>query len=58
MYNAVVLHDVENTSLPRLPRFLGRLDSSGVEFRQVFQEDFVITRRSELSSPLASQITR
>jgi peptidoglycan-N-acetylglucosamine deacetylase len=52
----VVLHDVENAALPRLSELLDRLDSSGVEFRQDFPEDVVITRRGELASPLISQI--
>ena len=56
-WTVVVLHDVENASLPRLPEFLDRLDSLGVEFRQDFPEDVVITRRGELVSPLASRIT-
>jgi hypothetical protein len=52
----VVIHDVENACLPRLPEFLDRLDSLGAEFRQDFPEDLMITRRGELISPLASQI--
>jgi peptidoglycan-N-acetylglucosamine deacetylase len=55
-WTAVVLHDVENASLPRLPEFLDRLNSLGVEFRQDFPEDVVITRRGELVSSLTSQI--
>ena len=57
-WTTVVLHDVENASLPRLPEFLDRLDSLGIEIRQDFPEDVVITRRGELVSPLTSQITR
>jgi hypothetical protein len=48
---------VENASLLRLPEFLDRLDSSGAEFRQDFPEDVIVTRRGELVSSLASQIT-
>jgi peptidoglycan-N-acetylglucosamine deacetylase len=55
-WTVVVLHDVENAALPRLPEFLDRLESLGVEFRQDFPEDVVITRRGELVSPLISQI--
>jgi peptidoglycan/xylan/chitin deacetylase (PgdA/CDA1 family) len=55
-WTVVVLHDVENAALPRLPEFLDRLDSMGVEFRQDFPEDVVITRRGEVLSPLTSQI--
>jgi len=57
-WTVVVLHDVENAALPRLPEFLDRLNSLGVEFRQDFPDDVVITRRGELVSPLASQIMR
>jgi peptidoglycan/xylan/chitin deacetylase (PgdA/CDA1 family) len=57
-WTVVVLHDVENASLPRLPEFLDRLDSLGMEFRQDYPEDVVMTRRGELVSPLTSQITR
>jgi peptidoglycan/xylan/chitin deacetylase (PgdA/CDA1 family) len=54
----VVLHDVENASLPRLPEFLDRLESLGVEFRQDFPEDVVMTRQGELASSRVSEITR
>ena len=54
----VVIHDVENAALPRLPEFLDRLDSLGIEFRQDFPDDVVITRRGELVSPLTSQIMK
>jgi peptidoglycan/xylan/chitin deacetylase (PgdA/CDA1 family) len=54
----VVLHDVENAALPRLPEFLDRLDSLGIEIRQDFPDDVVITRRGELVSPLTSQIMK
>jgi peptidoglycan/xylan/chitin deacetylase (PgdA/CDA1 family) len=54
----VVLHDVENAVLPRLPEFLDRLDSLGIEFRQDFPDDVVITRRGDQVSPLASQIVK
>ncbi len=57
-WTVVVLHDVDNAALPRLPEFLDRLESLGVEFRQDFPEDVVITRRGELASPLVSQITK
>jgi len=55
-WTVVVLHDVENASLPRLPEFLDRLNSMGVEFRQDFPEDAVVIRRGEAISPLTSQI--
>lgn len=55
-WTVVVLHDVENAALPRLPEFLDRLDSLGVEFRQDFPEDVMMTKRGEVSSPLFTQI--
>jgi peptidoglycan/xylan/chitin deacetylase (PgdA/CDA1 family) len=55
-WTVVVVHDVENASLPRLPEFLDRLDALGAEFRQDFPEDVIITKRGELVSPLVSQI--
>jgi peptidoglycan/xylan/chitin deacetylase (PgdA/CDA1 family) len=57
-WTAVVLHDVENAALPRLPEFLDRLESSGIEFRQDFPDDVVIMKRGELISPLISQIMK
>ena len=47
-WTVVVLHDVENAALPRLPEFLDRLDSMGVEFRQDFPEDVTVFRRGEM----------
>ena len=55
-WTVVVLHDVENAALLRLPEFLDRLETLGVEFRQDFPEDVVITRRGELVSALAATI--
>ena len=55
-WTVVAIHDVENAALPRLAELLDRLDSLGVEFRQDFPEDVLITRSGELVSPLASQI--
>ena len=55
-WTVVVLHDVENAALPRLPEFPDRLETLGVEFRQDFPEDVVITRRGELVSALAATI--
>jgi peptidoglycan-N-acetylglucosamine deacetylase len=56
-WTVVAIHDVENAALARLPEFLEGLDSLGIEFRQDFPEDVVITRRGALVSPIASQIT-
>jgi peptidoglycan/xylan/chitin deacetylase (PgdA/CDA1 family) len=57
-WTVVAIHDVENAALPRLPELLDRLDSMGVEFRQDFPEDVVITRRGELVSPLVVRICK
>ena len=57
-WTVVAIHDVENAALPRLPEFLDRADSLGVEFRQDFPDDVVITRRGELVSSIVSQITK
>jgi len=57
-WTVVVLHDVENAALPRLSEFLDRLVSMGVEFRQEFPEDAMMTRRGEVISPLTSQIMK
>ena len=43
-WSAIVLHDVANACLPRLPELLDRLANSGVEWRQEFPEDIVMTR--------------
>lgn len=47
-WTVVVLHDVKNAAWPRLPEFLDRLDKMGIEFRQDFPDDVVVTRRGEL----------
>ena len=57
-WTVVVIHDMENAAVPRLPEFLDRLDSLGIEFRQDFPEDVVITRRGEVVSALLSQIVK
>ncbi len=57
-WTVVVIHDVENASLPRLPEFLDRLDLQGIEFRQDFPDDVVVTRRGKIVSPLASQFMK
>ena len=56
-WSVVVIHDVENASLPRLAEFLDRLDVLGVEYRQDYPDDVVIARRGEFVSALAAQIT-
>jgi peptidoglycan/xylan/chitin deacetylase (PgdA/CDA1 family) len=57
-WTVVVLHDVENAAMARLSEFLDRLESLGIEFRQDFPDDVVISRRGELVSPLISQIMK
>jgi peptidoglycan/xylan/chitin deacetylase (PgdA/CDA1 family) len=55
-WTVVVIHDVENAALPRLPELLDRLQSLGVEFRQDFPGDVVVMRRGEVASSDISQI--
>jgi peptidoglycan/xylan/chitin deacetylase (PgdA/CDA1 family) len=55
-WTVVVLHDVDNACLPRLPEFLDRLDSLQVEVRQDFPPDVMVTIRGEIVSPEISQI--
>ena len=55
-WTVVAIHDLENAVLPRLPEFLDRLESLGVEFRQDFPDDVVIVRSGEVTSPAALQI--
>src|ERR1700720_4224817 len=57
-WTVVVLHDVENAALPRLPELLDRLDALDVEFRQEFPDDVVIMSRVQLISPLVSRILK
>jgi peptidoglycan/xylan/chitin deacetylase (PgdA/CDA1 family) len=52
----VVLHDVNDACLPRLPEFLDRLESLRAEFRRDFPDDIVVTRRGEIVSPRISEI--
>jgi hypothetical protein len=40
----VVLHDIENASLARLPDFIARLQDRGIELREDFPESVVVTR--------------
>ncbi|WP_210208598.1 polysaccharide deacetylase family protein [Rhodoplanes roseus] len=43
-WTVVVLHDIDGACLARLPDFLDRLDDLGVELRQDFPDDVVLTR--------------
>ena len=54
----VVLHDVENACLERLPEFLERLACLGIEIRQDFPDDVVVTRKGEVISPLVYPIMK
>ncbi|HEX3376090.1 MAG TPA: polysaccharide deacetylase family protein [Candidatus Acidoferrales bacterium] len=47
-WSVVVLHDIENAALPRLPEFLDRMQDVGVEFRQDFPDDVIFMRRGEM----------
>jgi peptidoglycan/xylan/chitin deacetylase (PgdA/CDA1 family) len=47
-WSVVVLHDIQNAALLRLPEFLRRMEDMGVEFRQDFPDDVVVMRRGEL----------
>jgi peptidoglycan/xylan/chitin deacetylase (PgdA/CDA1 family) len=55
-WSVVVLHDIQNAVLPRLTEFLRRLEDTGIEFRQDFPDDVVVTRRGELLFPDVSTI--
>jgi len=55
-WTVVVLHDVQNAALPRLPEFLDRLETISVEFRQDFPDDVVVARDGQLMFPLASKV--
>jgi peptidoglycan/xylan/chitin deacetylase (PgdA/CDA1 family) len=55
-WSVVVLHDIENAAVPRLPELLDRLEEMGVEFRQDFPEDVMVMRRGELLSPDVSRL--
>jgi peptidoglycan-N-acetylglucosamine deacetylase len=43
-WTAVVLHDIADACLPRLPELIARLADQGVVWRQDFPEDIVMTR--------------
>jgi peptidoglycan/xylan/chitin deacetylase (PgdA/CDA1 family) len=55
-WTVVVLHDIQDAALPRLAEFLSRLEDMGVEFRQDFPDDMVVTSRGELQFPDVSRI--
>jgi peptidoglycan/xylan/chitin deacetylase (PgdA/CDA1 family) len=49
-WTVVVIHDIENGALARLPELLEKLDAQGIEFRQEFPDDVVITRCGKLET--------
>ena len=53
----VVLHDVADACLPRLDELLARLGDLGVEYRQDFPDDVVLTRAGREVSMSASYLT-
>jgi peptidoglycan/xylan/chitin deacetylase (PgdA/CDA1 family) len=55
-WSVVVLHDIQNAALARLPEFLDRAEEMGAEFRQDFPDDVIVTRRGELIFPDVSSI--
>jgi len=55
-WSVVVLHDIQNAALARLPEFLDRLEDISVEIRQDFPDDVIVTRRGELLFPTVSSI--
>ncbi len=55
-WTVVVLHDIENASLKRLPELLDRLENDGVELVQSFPEEVVLIRDGELTSLKPSHV--
>ena len=55
-WTVVVIHDVENAVLPRLPEFLDLLGSLGLEFRQDFPDDVVVTKQGQLVFSRISEV--
>jgi peptidoglycan/xylan/chitin deacetylase (PgdA/CDA1 family) len=49
-WSVVVLHDIENGCLPRLPELLQRLNDLGVTYEQDFPESVVLTRAGKIVS--------
>jgi peptidoglycan-N-acetylglucosamine deacetylase len=56
-WTTVVLHDIENASLPRLPEFLDRLVQLNAELCSDFPPEVVAVRRGEMVHSVASRIT-
>ncbi len=55
-WTVVVIHDIENAALVRLPELLDKLDAQGAEFRQEFPDDVVVTRCGKLETSRAREI--
>jgi hypothetical protein len=49
-WSVVVLHDIENGCLPRLPELLQRLNDLGVTYEQDFPESVVLTRAGKIAN--------
>ena len=56
-WTVVVLHDMSDACLPRLRELLARLDDVGVEYRQDFPDNVVLTRAGREVSMSASYLT-
>lgn len=53
----VVLHDIEQGCLPRLPELLRRLNDLGVVYEQDYPESLVLTRAGKLVNIKAGYIS-
>jgi peptidoglycan-N-acetylglucosamine deacetylase len=55
-WSVVVLHDIQDGCLPRLPELLRRLGDMGVVFEQDYPEGITLTRSGQIASMLPSYI--
>ena len=55
-WTVVVIHDIENAALSRLPELLDKLNAQGIEFRQEFPDDVVISRCGKIETSRAQGI--
>jgi peptidoglycan/xylan/chitin deacetylase (PgdA/CDA1 family) len=49
-WSVVVVHDIENGCLPRLPELLQRLNDLGVTYEQDFPDSVVLTRAGKIAN--------
>jgi hypothetical protein len=56
-WSVVVLHDIEQGCLPRLPELLQRLNDLGVVYEQDYPESVVLTRAGKLVNMEAGYIS-